>query len=262
MKTLSYFLFASLLFISCKDSKPTDQEKETASKSETVVQDAFKVHPVYHASMVLDWSGSTLYIDPVGIPSVYDEFTAPNIILVTDIHGDHMNAETLTAVAKEQTTIVAPQAVAEQLPEELQSKLKIVANGEIIDIDGFQIEAIPMYNLRESSLKFHEKGRGNGYVIAKNGKRVYISGDTEDIPEMLALPDIDVAFVCMNLPYTMTEIQAAKAVVAFKPKTVYPYHYKGAAGFSNIGMFKGFIKKSSVGDQIKVIDLDWYRTNK
>lgn len=260
MKTLSYLLLSCLILTSCKDAKNTVPEEKTTAKTETVAQDAFKVHPVYHASMVLDWDNTTLYIDPVGIPSVYDEYNTPKLILVTDIHGDHMNAETLMAVAKEETTIVVPQAVADKLPEALQSKLKIVANGATVEVDGFQIEAIPMYNLRESSLKFHEKGRGNGYVISKNEKRVYISGDTEDIPEMLALTDIDVAFICMNLPYTMTEIQAAKAVVAFKPKTVYPYHYKGAAGFSNVGMFKSFIKKSGVADQIKVIDMDWYRT--
>jgi len=137
----------------------------------------------------------------------------------------------------------------------------VLNNGDTKERFGFLVEAIPMYNLREEALKFHTKGRGNGYVIEKDGKRVYISGDTEDIPEMRALKDIDIAFVCMNLPYTMTEIKAAEAVVDFQPTIVYPYHYRGADGFSDVGKFKAYIMKSSVGNKIRVKQLDWYPNN-
>ena len=99
-----------------------------------------------------------------------------------------------------------------------------------------------MYNLREEAKKFHEKGRGNGYVIEKNDKRVYISGDTEDIPEMRSLQNIDIAFVCMNLPYTMTVENAASAVLDFKPNKVYPYHYRGTEGLSDVSKFKSLVK--------------------
>ncbi len=106
-----------------------------------------------------------------------------------------------------------------------------------------------MYNLTEDRLKFHSKGRGNGYVLTLGGKRIYISGDTEDVPEMRALKDIDVAFVCMNLPYTMSPEQAASAVKEFKPKAVYPYHYRG----SDVQKFKEL-----VGPASEVRIREWY----
>lgn len=118
------------------------------------------------------------------------------------------------------------------------------------------IEAIPMYNLRKEALKFHEKGRGNGYILTLGGERVYISGDTEDIPEMRNLENIDIAFVCMNLPYTMTVESAASAVLDFKPKKVYPYHYRGTEGLSDVGKFKTLVNEGD--SSIDVIQLDWY----
>ena len=150
-----------------------------------------------------------------------------------------------------------PQAVADKLPESLNSQVVILNNGEIQEFMGFSVEAIPMYNLREEALKFHEKGRGNGYVIENKGKRVYVSGDTEDIPEMRSLKNIDVAFVCMNLPYTMTVESAASAVLDFQPKTVYPYHYRGTDGLSNVGKFKELVNEGN--STITVNQLDWYK---
>ena len=118
------------------------------------------------------------------------------------------------------------------------------------------IEAIPMYNLRAEALQYHTKDRGNGYVITFGSERVYISGDTEDIPEMRALKNIDIAFVCMNLPWTMPVERAANAVLEFKPKRVYPYHYKGSDGLSDVALFKSLIH--SKNEHIEVIQLDWY----
>ena len=113
-----------------------------------------------------------------------------------------------------------------------------------------------MYNLRDEALKFHTKDRGNGYVLTLGDERVYISGDTEDIPEMRKLKDIDIAFVCMNLPYTMTVESAASAVLDFKPKQVYPYHYRGTKGLSDVGKFKDIVNDAD--PEIEVIQLDWY----
>ena len=113
-----------------------------------------------------------------------------------------------------------------------------------------------MYNLREEALKFHPKGRGNGYVLNMAGERVYISGDTEDIPEMRSLKDIDKAFVCMNLPYTMTVQSAADAVLEFKPETVYPYHYRGSDSISDVNLFKKIVNEGN--DSIEVLLLEWY----
>ena len=112
-----------------------------------------------------------------------------------------------------------------------------------------------MYNLTKERLKYHEKGRGNGYVITVDNKRIYISGDTEDIKEMRSLKDIDYAFVCMNLPYTMTVNQAASAVLEFKPKIVFPYHYRGKDGLSNVERFKNLV---SMDKKIEVVLMDWY----
>jgi len=186
------------------------------------------IHPVNHASFVMTWGPHPVYVDPVGGAELYEGLPRPHIILVTDIHGDHLNAETLTALATGPARIIAPAAVVEQLPEALKSRTTTLANGEKTDFMGMSFEAVPMYNTTQDRLQYHSKGRGNGYVMTVGGKRIYISGDTEDIPEMRALQNIDVAFVCFNLPYTMTEEQAASAVRAFHPTIVYPYHYRGS----------------------------------
>jgi L-ascorbate metabolism protein UlaG (beta-lactamase superfamily) len=142
------------------------------------------------------------------------------------------------------------------MPESFAAQLDILNNGEAKTRFDFVITAIPMYNLREEALKFHTKGRGNGYVIEKEDKRVYFSGDTEDIPEMRALENIDFAFICMNLPYTMTEAKAAEAVLAFKPKTVLPYHYRGTDGLSDLFAFKTAVNRGN--SNIDVLLMDWY----
>jgi len=184
------------------------------------------IHEVGHATFVMGWNGRTVYVDPVG--DGLGDLPAPDLILITDVHGDHLNADTLQAVVQAGTRIIAPAAVAEQLPADLQGRTTVLANGETQTVMGVTIEGVPMYNLTEERLNYHSKGRGNGYVVTLGGKRVYISGDTEDIPEMRALQNIDVAFICFNLPYTMTESQAASAVREFAPSIVYPYHYRGS----------------------------------
>jgi L-ascorbate metabolism protein UlaG (beta-lactamase superfamily) len=206
------------------------------------------IHPVSHASFVMEWDGKTIYVDPVGGVGAYDGLQRPDLILLTDIHGDHMDAATLEGIAGN-SLIIAPAAVKEQLPAGIQTRTMILDNDNNVDRLGINIAAIPMYNLTEERLQFHDKGRGNGYVLTMGGKRVYISGDTEDIPEMRALENIDVAFVCFNLPYTMTESQAASAVNEFKPAIVYPYHYRG----SDLALFTGMIE-----DGIEVRQGAWY----
>jgi L-ascorbate metabolism protein UlaG (beta-lactamase superfamily) len=207
------------------------------------------IHPINHATFAMAWNGNTIYVDPVGGAEAFAGMPDPDLVLVTDIHGDHLNADTLAAVVGAGTMIVAPAAVVEQLPEALRGKTVTLANGDTDTIEGISIEAVPMYNTTADRLQYHAKGRGNGYVLTLGGKRVYISGDTEDTPEMRALEDIDVAFVCFNLPYTMTEEQAASAVREFAPTIVYPYHYRG----SDIDKFKRL-----VGDASEVRMGHWY----
>jgi L-ascorbate metabolism protein UlaG (beta-lactamase superfamily) len=138
------------------------------------------------------------------------------------------------------------------LLENLRKQTTVLANGETKSLHEIKIEAVPMYNLTQERLKFHDKGRGNGYVLRLGGKRVYISGDTEDIPEMRALKNIDVAFVCMNLPYTMDVTQAASAVREFRPRIVYPYHYRG----SDVEKFKSLVGNDR---DVEVRLRDWYQ---
>ncbi|GIX50029.1 MAG: metal-dependent hydrolase [Limisphaera sp.] len=210
------------------------------------------VHPVQHATFALGWNDKVLYVDPVGPAERFARLARPDLVLITDIHGDHFSLETLHAVCRETTRLVAPPAVAERLPEELRSRTTVLTNGQVTKVLDFTIEAVPMYNLTPERLRYHPRGRGNGYVVAAGSSRVYISGDTEDIPEMRRLRDIHIAFVCMNLPYTMTVEQAADAVRAFRPRIVYPYHYRG----SDVEQFRRLVAQEG-GIEVRL--RDWYR---
>jgi L-ascorbate metabolism protein UlaG (beta-lactamase superfamily) len=186
------------------------------------------IHPVNHASFVMAWQGKTIYVDPVGGLTPYQELPKPDLIMLTHTHGDHMNPDTLNALVSPQTPIVAPPVVRKALPETLQTRVKTMANGDYATLEDIGIEALPMYNVTPERVQNHPKGLGNGYIMTFADKRVYIMGDTEATPEMLSVRDIDVAFMPMNLPYTMSVEQAAMAVRALKPKAVYPYHYRGS----------------------------------
>ncbi len=221
------------------------------------------IHPIQHATFVMQWNGKTIYVDPVGGGKLFERFPEPDVVLVTDIHGDHYNAETLAMVVPKsgKALIVAPKAVVEKYPSgHLPGKTRTLANGQKTEpLAGvrIRIEAVPMYNLTPERQRFHTKGRGNGYVVSLGDVRVYISGDTEDVPEMRKLKQIDVAFVCMNLPYTMDVEHAASAVLDFKPKIVFPFHYRGGGGkFSDVKKFKML-----VGDEsgVEVRQLNWYK---
>ncbi|MCB9170071.1 MAG: MBL fold metallo-hydrolase [Flavobacteriales bacterium] len=222
---------------------------------EEVVPDSVTVVPIHHSALALQWNGTTVLVDPHDAPIRYARFHHPDLVLITDIHGDHLDTTVLHDLDLSGTDLVVPQAVFDLLPQDLRSHCTIVANGGTTERKGIPITAIPMYNLSEDR-PYHARGRGNGYVVTFGDQRVYISGDTEDIPEMRALRDIDIAFVCMNLPYTMTVDQAASGVLAFKPKVVYPYHYRGQDGLSDVGRFKEIVQ---AGDpHIEVRLADWY----
>jgi L-ascorbate metabolism protein UlaG (beta-lactamase superfamily) len=212
------------------------------------------VVPLQHATFVLKWGGKTVYVDPTGGGDAFRDQGKPDLILVTDIHGDHFDSKTLTAVRTPEAMLVAPAAVADKMGAE-KAGVKVLANGEKATCGEMGIEAIPMYNLTEERKNFHTKGRGNGYVLTIGGRRIYVSGDTEDIPEMRSLKDIDAAFVCMNLPYTMDVDHAAQAVLAFKPKIVYPYHYRGKE-MSDVEKFKSLVAKDK-GIEVRL--LKWYK---
>ena len=260
MKKLAFYLFATtLLTLSCKENTKKNEamtSKTTEAMTNKAPAKTFDFTPITHATMVMNYGNTSFYVDPTGGKEAFANFKYPDYVIITDIHGDHLDTKTLDSLALDESKIIAPQAVFDKLPENLQSKTTVMNNGDTKTFDDFTIEAIPMYNLREEALKFHTKGRGNGYVITFGDERIYISGDTEDISEMRNLKDIDKAFVCMNLPYTMTVESAASAVLDFKPKTVYPYHYRGTEGLSDVEKFKSIVNEGN--PDIKVVQLDWY----
>lgn len=252
MKIKYYLIIVlAICLLACKSDKKTDADTE----SETQISE-LKITPVEHASMVLEYNGLTIYVDPTGGKEAFEAFPKADYILITDIHSDHMHLNTIEALDLNAAKIIVPEAVHELLPKHIRNKTSTMINGSTLDFETFSLEAIPMYNLREEALKYHSKGRGNGYVLTFGIQRVYISGDTEDIPEMRKLQNIDKAFICMNLPYTMTVESAADAVLNFKPKQVYPYHYRGTEGYSDVEQFKNIVNGKT--KNIEVVQLDWY----
>lgn len=239
-----------LLFFGVTLAQRPAADKIQTSKGPLTIQ------PLNHATLALSWQGKAIYVDPTGGAKMFEGLAAPDLVLITDVHGDHLNPETLLAIDLSKAKLIVPQAVADKLPESLKGKATVLGNGQTTTLMNISVAAIPMYNLPESADSRHSKGRGNGYVLTLGNKRVYISGDTSGIPEMRALKDIDIAFVCMNLPYTMDIKEAAAAVLDFKPGIVYPYHYRGQNGLSDTEAFRKL-----VNDKNKSIDVrlrDWY----
>ena len=205
-----------------------------------------RITPLQHASLMLEAGGRVVYIDPA--QGNYEGLPQADLILLTDTHGDHLVPAVLAKVRKPETTVIAPEAVAKTV-----EGATVMRNGERREFQGWTIEAVPMYNLQRGPAPgrvYHEKGRGNGYILTIGGKRFYVAGDTENIPEMRALRNIEAAFIPMNLPYTMPPEEAAEAVRAFKPKVVYPYHYRGA----DLEAFR----KALEGSGIEVRIRNWY----
>lgn len=197
------------------------------------------IHPVNHASFVLRWDNTFIYNDPVGATATYTGLPRPNLMLVSHSHGDHFSATTLDALQQSGTLIIAPAAVYSSLSQKLKALAIPLANGQQTNVLGLNVEAIPAYNAN------HPKGAGNAYVVTLDGRRFFMSGDTGNTAEMRALTGIDVAFVCMNVPFTMTIPDALNAVRGFKPRVVYPYHYRNQDGTQ--ADLAGF--KRQLGDQ-------------
>ncbi|HEX6276055.1 MAG TPA: MBL fold metallo-hydrolase [Polyangiaceae bacterium] len=183
------------------------------------------ITPIRHATLALGFGGKTIVLDPWSqAPAGW--LPKADLVLITDIHQDHFDKDGIAAVRQDGTVLVAPPAVQRELPD-----AKVLKNGEKLEVLGVTVRAVPMYNLKrgpEPGKLFHDKGRGNGYLVTFGDKTLYFSGDTECTPEMKALRNIDVAFVCMNLPYTMPVEEAVDCVKAFKPKVVIPFHYRGS----------------------------------
>jgi L-ascorbate metabolism protein UlaG (beta-lactamase superfamily)/acetyl esterase/lipase len=244
---LSIFLF---LFVNSGNAQLPVADTIKTNKGNMVVQ------PIFHGALVLKLGDKTIYIDPYNGINAYKGIEAPDLILITHIHQDHLDTVTLNALNTSKAKFIVPQDVADRLPSKFLDKVTVLRNNEKIDLFETSIIAVPMYDLPQQSNSRHLVGKGNGYVLEYGGKRVYISGDTDDIPEMRNLKHIDIGFVCMNQPFTMTIEQAASAVLEFKPKTIYPYHYRNMNGFTDIEAFKNIINKNNANIDVRV--RNWY----
>ena len=181
------------------------------------------ITPIRHASLLFGFDNKAIYVDPTG-EGKYDGLPKADFIFITHSHPDHFDKKQIDALKQPTTTIVGPADVVGELGSGLTMK-----NGDEKPFGDFEAEAVPSYNLvrgPKPGQLFHPKGQGDGFVFTFGEKRVYVSGDTECTPEMKALNNIDIAFVCMRLPYTMPPAEAAQCIKAFKPKVIYPYHYQ------------------------------------
>ena len=182
-----------------------------------------KITFIGHGTLMFEFDGKFIHIDPVSRYADYADMPKADVILITHHHGDHLDADVIGMLTTDNTDLILTEICSERVQGGT-----VLKNGDVKTIQGIQIEAFPAYNIvhkRTSGDPFHVKGEGNSYVVTLGDKRVYIGGDTENTPEMKALEDIDIAFLPMNLPYTMTPEMVADAARAFKPKILYPYHY-------------------------------------
>jgi L-ascorbate metabolism protein UlaG (beta-lactamase superfamily) len=176
-----------------------------------------------HGSLMMNYNGRIIHVDPYSKLADYSKLPKADILLITHEHQDHLDGAAIASLRTGETSIVLPEKAADKIAGGM-----VMKNGDVQTLKGIAIEAVPAYNLvhkRDNGQPFHPRGQGNGYVLAFGDKRVYIAGDTENTPEMKALEKIDVAFLPMNLPYTMTPEMVADAALAFRPKVLYPYHY-------------------------------------
>lgn len=262
MRTLQFLsLLLALVFTACGDSATRTADTNDAAPPRTVdptpARPVVKMTPVFHAAVVLEYDGKTIYVDPYDKPAKFAGFPAPDVVAITHTHPDHFNTEVLGSLDLTNATLIGPAAVTEKAADMGFAKIVTLANGESTAMGDISVKAIGAYNLPPAEDAFHPPGKFNGYVIGLGGERYYFSGDTEDVDEMRALTDIDYAFVCMNLPYTMEMDAAADAVLEFKPRVVYPYHYRNKDGsFMDTEKFAEMVR---AGDKsIEVRTEDWY----
>lgn len=263
MRNLLLLLLTVALF-SCGDTAPTsttatgtmdEAEKPMTKPAE---QSAVKMTPIFHSAVVLEYAGKTIFIDPYDKPEKFEGFSAPDMVLITHTHGDHFNKGVLSALDLSRAELFGPEAVTSQAAEFGFAKVTPLANGDDVARGDISIEAVASYNLPASEDAPHPPGKFNGYVVELGDERYYFSGDTGPVEEMRDLDDIDFAFVCMNLPYTMTMADAADAVLDFKPRVVYPFHYRNKDGsFMDTEQFAALVNKGDKSIEVRV--LDWYK---
>lgn len=223
MKIIALPLILTLMTACGQNGTPADAYETDAFV--TPSGKTVRFHALTHASIRIEFDGKEIEIDPVGKMGDrvidYSAFPKADFILVTHEHYDHLDTTAIRALSKKEIQLITNQPCADLLGYGI-----VMANGDRLTLsDGMTLEAVPAYNISEGHLQFHPKGRDNGFILTLDGLRVYIAGDTEDIPEMAAIKDIDVAFLPCNQPYTMTTEQLVRVARMIRPKTLFPYHY-------------------------------------
>ena len=219
MKALSIFLVALCLALTLPAGAEEAFDTDVIDTGDGPLTITF----IGHGTLMFLYNGAVIHVDPVSREADYAKMPAADLVLITHEHGDHLDPKALEQIRKESTVIILNANSAEKIGQGM-----VMKNGDIKTVQGLKIEAVPAYNIvskRDSGEPYHPKKNGNGYVITFGSKRVYVAGDTENIPEMKALEDIDVAFLPVNLPYTMSPEMAAEAARVILPKILYPYHY-------------------------------------
>lgn len=230
---------------------PVALSAQSASTTIAATGGDITITAIQHGSVQIEHAGRIIHVDPA--EGDFSKAKQADLVLVTDIHGDHLNPGVIAKVRKAGAPVVMPAAVETQAGANIPPPIEVLANGQSKTIAGVSVESVPMYNLQRgpsAGQLFHTKGRGNGYVVALGGKRLYFAGDTECTPEMKALKNIDVALIPMNLPFTMPPSEAVDCVKAFMPKMAIPYHYQG----QNPQEFQAALKGSGVDVRL----LKWY----
>ena len=246
MKKILLILFILTISISVIYSGEPVLESDTYKTDKGDLKITF----VGHASLILEFDGMVIHVDPFSRVWNYEKLEKADMIFITHHHGDHLDPELIKKLRKPGAPVILPELCSKGI-----TKCMIMGNGDSKRVKDIDINAVPAYNLvhkRDNGKQYHKKGEGNGYILNLGGTKVYIAGDTENIPEMKEFKDIDIAFLPMNLPYTMTEEMVADAAKTFRPDVLYPYHCRG----SDHGKLINLLENEK---DIKVLIRDFYK---
>jgi L-ascorbate metabolism protein UlaG (beta-lactamase superfamily) len=231
MRICGVACFFTILLTSTAGAEMKFEKDKIGAKSGDI-----EVTFIGHATLMFSYAGKVIHVDPWSSLADYSKMPKADIVLITHEHRDHLDPQAVKLIRTEKTAVVLPEKCASQIEDGV-----IMKNGDVKTIEGIRIEAVSAYNIvnmRSEGVPYHPRGEGNGYIITLGDKRIYIAGDTENTPEMKALKDIDIAFLPMNLPYTMTPEMVADAAKAFKPKILYPYHFGNTDPMELVALLK------------------------
>jgi len=218
-----YNIFLSTMFLFTLSALSANADDRFQSDVIRTSSGDLKITFIGHASLIFSFNNKTVYVDPFSKLADYAMLPKADVIVISHEHRDHLDAAAIGKIRTEKTMVVLTATGAKQLTDGI-----VMNNNDVRIFEGVTIEAVPAYNIvhkRDTGEPFHQRGVGNGYVLTFGDKRVYVAGDTENIPEMAGLKNIDIAFLPMNLPYTMTPEMTAAAALMIRPKILYPYHY-------------------------------------